>query len=192
MEEPKLAEPGAGLPPLQWALARFILVPLWLTTGNQQNALSRFERESKKILSIAGALNEDQLSRRILVPPLAGLEDSSRYWSIAMAMHHLISTDEAARALIHDLSTGGTSRPPLRIQDHKPPVELNPAATINTFRETIERFVKETSNACLEAYPKATYHHPWFGAFTARDWLIFTAIHQGVHRRQIEVIARRL
>ncbi|WP_456381897.1 hypothetical protein [Hydrogenimonas sp.] len=36
------------------------------------------------------------------------------------------------------------------------------------------------------------YEHPWFGALDPKGWMVMGAIHQTVHRRQIEAILKRL
>jgi hypothetical protein len=53
------------------------------------------------------------------------------------------------------------------------------------FRKNLE---KNVDNIHLEN----RHEHPWFGELKAKDWSVMGAIHQIVHRRQIETIIRGL
>jgi len=189
---PKLAKPGAGLPFVEWAIAKYILLPgLFRETGNTQ-AIDHFVRESEKIAALSSELNSEMLTEQRLIPRHRGLEDSSRYWSVAMALEHLVIVGDMMRQVVVDLSSGGTNMRQIGIADVKPGLNVDPAEALQTFEEMTERFVRETTAANIDAFPTATYPHPWFGPLNAHQWLTFAAPHERIHRKQIEAIIARL
>src|SRR5215472_11399027 len=87
--QPRLAPPGAGLPFIEWAVAKYIVVPFRLRMVTMEDAVKEFADLSAAISALAKPLNETQMSDRRLIPRLQGLEDSSRYWSVAMTLEHM-------------------------------------------------------------------------------------------------------
>ncbi len=192
LPEPKLAKPGAGLPFMEWAIAKYILLPgLFRETGSTQ-AIEHFVRESEKITALSCQLSPEMLTERRLIPRHRGLEDSSRYWSVAMALEHLVIVGDMMRQVVVDLSNGGTNLRQIGIADVKPGLNVDPAKALPAFEEMTERFVRETTAAQIDAFPRSTYPHPWFGPLNAHQWLTFAAPHERIHRKQIEAIIARL
>ncbi len=155
-------------------------------------AISDFAQESEKILALAGALSESELCEKRLVKRLRGMEDNSRYWSVAMAVEHLIIADNAVRGVILALANGKADLPKSTIQDMKPDPLVEPKGLLARFEQTSQKFVNTASAAKIDAFPQATYAHPWFDPLNARKWLCFAAPHQRVHRQQIEEICKLL
>src|SRR3990167_8235372 len=87
--ESKLDKPGAGLPFVEWAVAKYILIPQRYKNSSKEKALADFAEQSDKILKLAQGLSSEQLTERRLIARLRGLEDSSRFWSVAMTLDHL-------------------------------------------------------------------------------------------------------
>lgn len=191
LDEPKLAAPGAGLPFLEWAVAKFILFPRLFRTTPKSTAIELFSIESEKILGLAKELSPSQLSKRCLVPRLPGLEDSSRFWSVAMAMEHLIIVGDRMRKIVVDLSAGGTSLPNTSVAEVKPSREVDAGTIVQRFQRMTDDFIADTTAADVHAFTEAKYAHPWFGPLNAHQWLIFAAPHQRIHRKQIEEILKR-
>ena len=46
--------------------------------------------------------------------------------------------------------------------------------------------LKQAREADAVANPDATFPHPWFGEFTARDWAVFNVLHGNVHVNQVK------
>mgnify|MGYP000504177728 CR=1 FL=1 len=61
-------------------------------------------------------------------------------------------------------------------------VEMIDAFALNN-QEVLEKLVKIQSMK-----PSKTHHHPWFGEFSAKQWLCLMAVHMKLHRKQIEKI----
>lgn len=184
--EPKLAPPGAGLPiPARW-VARFT-VPFQASRSRWEDNVARFERHSRAIEEIARSLSSEQLNTRVLVQPILGLEDSSRYWSAAMLLDHLMIAGPFFHQIISDLSQGRV--PPLeaRVEKIKPPLQTHPAELIAQFHEFWAGFVPT-----LKPGPdrrSTRLRHPWFGPLSSHQWMYVLSIHHGVHLQQMKQIA---
>ena len=185
----KLQPPGAGLPAFE---------SIWLRIGfrcgcaalSQQAAMQLFKFEAKKILALARGVSTLQGTVPVLIDRITGIEDSSRYWSVFMALDHLRIVDEGITQIVEDLSHDRPFAQNVRIQDVKPSVDSG--------SEVIDRFVHSvaTYEATVNRLGKLGRHvrhpHPWFGPMTAHDWHCLAGIHHVVHRRQIERIRRTL
>jgi len=190
--QPKLAKPGAGLPPLEWAVAKFILLPKAYKVLDKEKSLKAFSIESSKIISLARPLSTDQLSQRRLVPRLRGLEDSSRFWSVAMTLEHTIIVGDLMRQAVVELSNGASDLPVVSTADVKPDQPVEAAAIIEKFEAMSKRFIADVTASNIDAHPNNTHPHPWFGPLTARKWMVFGSLHLSIHRQQIKEIIQRL
>ncbi len=192
ISEPKLAAPGAGLPSLEWAIAKYILLPRLFKTRGKSEALAYFAKESEKIMILSNKLNVPMLAQRRLIPRLRGLEDSSRYYSVAMTLQHLVIVNDSIRRVIKDLSGGGTKLVPKGTADFKPNPSVDPESILSSFDQMSQQFLQEAAAANIDAFPQATFPHPWFGPFNAHKWLVLAGSHQNIHRHQIEEIIAEL
>jgi uncharacterized damage-inducible protein DinB len=189
---PQLAPPGAGLPFIEWAIARYILVPLRLSTVTLEEAVKQFAAESAAISALVKSLDETQLGTRRLIPRLRGLEDSSRYWSVAMTLQHMCIVNNRVRGVIIGLTHGKTSMQAGSTADVKPPTDIDCATVLNEFEQTNRDFLDTVSRVDFEKFPRATFPHPWFSELTARQWVQFLPAHQQIHKKQIAEIIKRL
>jgi hypothetical protein len=190
--EPKLAKPGAGLPFIEWAMAKYILLPKLYKATDKEKAIEALAEESKKILDLARTIPTEQLSERRLVPRLRGMEDSSRFWSVAMTMDHLIIVGDLMRRVVVELSSGKSDLPLVGTAEVKPDKPIDTSLILVQFEQFTEKFLTDTRAANVNANPKLTHPHPWFGPLNALQWLAFAAPHENIHRQQIKEIITRL
>jgi uncharacterized damage-inducible protein DinB len=190
--EPKLAKPGAGLPFLEWAVAKYVLLPQRFRSVSPEEAQREFVSESEMILAAAKRLDKTQLLERRLIPRLPGLEDSSRYWSVAMTLDHLVIVGSGIRYLIVGLTSGKKDLPTRTIAQVKPSADVSAETIAAEFEKMTQAFVDTLHKCDLDAFPDATHPHPWFGPFTATQWVVMAASHQQIHRKQVEQIIKRL
>ncbi|MCA9805737.1 MAG: DinB family protein [Cyanobacteria bacterium HKST-UBA02] len=188
--EPRLAPPGAGLPVHEWLVAKYIIFPRLFKTTSKEEALSRFADQSEKLLAIARAQAPEDLVRRQLVKRLQGMEDSSRYWSVAMVLDHLTIVGSNIQLVVSALSRGKTIDRKASIKEVKPRTDLDPLETIEKFEKMSDRFVSVLKDIDVDAFPNVKYSHPWFGPLNAHQWLIFAAPHEDIHRRQALAIVQ--
>ncbi len=194
--QPTLKPPGAGIPRIQVVVAKNILLPLFMVRnpwdsvpGALRLDADRFIAEFDRERSVA----EERVTRRVLIPPTAGLEDDSRYWSLAMTLDHLRRVNARMIEVVDSLVSGSPlPEGPNEIVDFKPDPKVGAdvaaryRATTTELAARIERAPKSARAA------KGTVHHPWFGPLTVRQWVPFTAMHQRIHATQWRRIRARL
>jgi hypothetical protein len=182
-----LAPPGAGLPPIEAWVSRHIMFPLMSRLLSWEKAAALFQREGERILALAEPLPMEVLQRPVLIRRVTGIEDSSRNWSPAMVLEHLIITGRGMTRAIVELSHG-----------RKPPGEVNIAAVkpaggrgreiIGEYRTLLTEAGRTLATEVGDRASPARHVHPWFGGITARQWCVLAAMHQRIHRRQLERI----
>lgn len=191
-DEPKLDKPGAGLPFYEWAIAKYILLPMRFSNTTVPMAIENFAESSAQILNLLENIDAKQMSERRLVPRSRGLEDSSRFWSAAMTVEHLVIVGSGTKNIIHTLCLGKTPSKNLLIADVKPNTQVDANLIREEFRKMTDDFISTMQKLDLEKHPSVKYAHPWFGELSAKQWLIFAAPHQLIHKKQITEILRRL
>jgi hypothetical protein len=183
----QLAPPGAGLPFVEMTLSRigFGIMRRALTASATTQGL---RKETTRIESLCEGLPEERVTRTVLIPRIWGLEDSSRNWSIAMTLAHLNIVNPAIMRIIECLRRGEVYPHQVLIAEVKPPLDAT-GAELQKLKEIMNRFL-----GCAAAWgetnkgSKGTHAHPWFGPLDAHGWHCLAAIHQSIHRRQIQAI----
>jgi hypothetical protein len=194
---PRLKPPGAGIPAYQRVVAKTILIPLYLRRHpwdsipplleRQTDAFARdFERERARG-------GDARLTKRVLIKPAPGLEDDSRYWSLAMVIDHLRRVNARMIEVITALTTASPLPDgPTLIPDFKPD-PASASGVLAPYRETTARLARLIAATPPEARnAPGTAPHPWFGPLTVRTWAPFCAMHQGIHATQWERILEGL
>lgn len=188
-QQPELAPPGAGIPSAEAFFFRVVGFGLISPLVSWDLARRLFQREGRLILELTANLSSEQLTRRVLIPRFVGIEDSSRHWSPAMTVAHLIIVGDAVADIIARLSRGETIDTPVRIQDVKPDDQTLPGI-IEDYRGFLPRFDARMATDITNRRSRATHVHPWVGPLTAHQWLNLAAVHQRIHRKQIRSILR--
>lgn len=186
-----LGKAGAGLSKVQALFLRYFGFPQLRLTLSWESALNIFESEGEKILKLVAQLDHEQLITRVLIPKTLGIEDNSRYYSAAMVLWHLIYVGEAIRDGVITLSRGEELDFTVKIENFKPFVEISPtiAEDYKNFLANYRSFLEKN----VHDRRKNTYHsHPWFGPLNPHGWLVLSAVHQWIHRRQLQSIVNGL
>lgn len=194
VKEPRLDAPGAGLPFLQGLLARYYYFPRFARSTSWEGAISLFDRETEKILvEVEPRLSSrDLLMKRCLVAPIRGIEDSSRYWSVAMALEHLAIVGEKIGEVVVRLSRHQRIAEKVDLAAVKPLSDATPEAALDRFRRFAGDFRARSMNEVVDRHSDAKLVHPWFGALDAHGWHCLAAGHQNLHRKQIQAILKGL
>ncbi len=192
LDGPKLDKPGAGLPFIEWAVAKYIVIPRRFKNSSKEKALADFAEQSDKILRLARRLSSEQLIERRLIARLRGLEDSSRYWSVAMTLDHLTIVGNLMSHAVIELSKGNNALKVVGTAEVKPGAAADAARSLKDFEEMTERFLREVGKSNIDVHSKVTHPHPWFGPLNAYQWLVFAAPHESIHLKQIEAIVALL
>lgn len=191
-KEPVLAPPGAGIPLHQKILMRFILKPFVAGRTPWEVSEANFRKINEKIFKAIDGLTEAQLTTRILVPPQMSLEDSSRYWSIKMALEHLLIVSGQMMQLIPTLSQNIIPNAKADIAAVKPKNEIGLTKILQDFKKLISTDFDKLNSSIRNREVSAVFYHPWFGNMNAKQWYWLLAMHHGVHLKQIREIKKRL
>jgi hypothetical protein len=188
-----LDKPGAGLPFQQWAYLRFYIALFVAARSDWDENWRIFEDVNARIFAKIDGLSDAQLEKRVLVPPIAGIEDSSRYWSVAMTLEHLIIVGGDVKKLIIALSQGIIPPGKADVADYKPRGGERGAPQLAEYRDFVASVKPEIEPLRMAALAsKARYTHPWAGRFTALQWQWLLGGHTHIHYRQIKEILKGL
>jgi hypothetical protein len=185
MNQPQLAPPGAGLPFPENLIARCLLGAKRLS-GNSGEFTAHFIRERETIHGLIENLDENTLSRRVLIRRPRGLEDSSRNWSVLMTLDHLRIVHLAFIGVIATLAREEVPEGVVSTAAVKP----DPAVGMNVIGEyesSCDALLK-TLAGVKNFRTRARYPHPWFGPMDAHGWHALAGGHMSIHRVQIERI----
>jgi hypothetical protein len=187
--QPRLDAPGAGLPRTELFVSRvgFRLLSVFLS---RRMANRWFQAEADQILALARSLPPDHAARRVLIPRLPGLEDSSRYWSVYMTLEHLCIVDSEIARVTETLAAGHTVPDVVSTAAVKPS-DTADASNVARF-EQISRDYLTRLEAVKDSRSRLTLKHPWFGELGVSDWHRLGALHHRIHRKQIECIMQLL
>ena len=192
--EPKLAAPGAPLPLSKHILLKFVIGPIAPRITPPAETRRRYERATQRIIEEVQKITPEARSVRILVPPLNGLEDSSRFWSLNGVLEHLLVVSKGLESTILQLSSGTVPNVKVDLAAVKP---KNPDQ--NYFEEfksiaprLMEQLDEKLKNPHYNMRSRLTLHHPWFGPFTASQWYWLLGAHQQIHKSQVYEIIKGL
>lgn len=188
----QLEAPGAGLPHFEAFLQRFVIFPVLCKITTYDMAIKLFEKESKLLLREVTLIPEPLRDKRILVPRLPAIEDSSRFWSAAMVLEHLIIVGGRIKVVAQLLARGEVPPGKADTAAVKPPGELAGKICVSEYKKYSDDFLQSVRALRGDQWAKTTFEHPWFGPLTLHKWICLAAIHQRIHRRQIEAIISRL
>lgn len=187
-----LDKPGAGVGLLQQLVLRFYVAPFVAAKSDWEQDRARFAASSQKILALAEGLDNAALSQKILVPPQRGLEDSSRYWSAAMVLEHLIIVGMGMRDIIIRLSQGKVPPGKADTARVKPLGQMPAQTALQNYKTFIETVSAQIEAGVQNRDSQAVYAHPWFGKMTARQWHWLLAAHNDIHLQQMRAIVSGL
>ncbi|MEW6163578.1 MAG: DinB family protein [Pseudomonadota bacterium] len=189
--QPNLAAPGAGLPPVQAFMLRHVLFPAFCRTTSWDEALGLFLREGERVAAAARSLAPGALRTRVLIRAPLGIEDSSRFWSAAMVLEHLIEVGTRISTGVVELTHGQAASVKADIAEVKPKGGMD-GDIVAAYRAFLEEYADKVTRRAGDRAARLTAPHPWFGELTPHRWVCLGAIHQQIHRRQMERIVAGL
>ncbi|HVT74027.1 MAG TPA: DinB family protein [Lacunisphaera sp.] len=186
---PRLAPPGAGLPPVELFIARRLFRWHGLTTSRAA-AAAQVEAEREAIVALARGCTPAAAARPVLIPRLRGMEDSSRHWSVYMTVEHVRIVNAGITGLLQLLPAGRTPPRAASTAAVKPAPGVDGAVVAAFVRGCAD--LAAAAAAVPDLHAGARYAHPWFGPLDAAGWHVLAGFHLRLHRRQIEAIVARL
>jgi hypothetical protein len=190
----QLGRPGDGVPWWARLILKYVVKPRVVRKSTWQSNIQQIDLIHSKIMKEVGDLSLNDLTTRALIPPQRGLEDSSRYWSIAMTLRHLIIVGSGIKKIIlhigqnekyNEIVDTATVKPENQVYD------LNIIQDYQTMTESYISDLEQTFSSDLsQVLLSQTHYHPWFGAMNAKDWFWLVGTHMGLHLRQIREIKK--
>jgi len=187
--QPSLAPPGAGLPKIELLAARLMFAAGRLA-GTRRSINARFEHERTMIRRLIRTLDADSAARRVLIPRVPGMEDSSRNWSVWMTLDHLRIVHGSIHRTISALAKGQTPPGTASTAAVKPALQVT-GAVVAEYEKSCDDLLA-TVAAIANLRTATRYPHPWFGALDAAGWHALAPAHLKIHRVQIERILEGL
>jgi len=186
---PELAPPGAGIPGHE---RRLIAVGLRAAANllSKDRITELFRREAEQAMALARDVDEARGRRPVLVGRIFGIEDSSRNWSVYMTLEHLVIVYSAIAATLPRLFSGLEVGDTVGVADFKPVLEAGPEQ-LDDLAHVVERYT-DMVDKLGNLRAGSSHPHPWFGALSAAQWHALAAVHNSVHRRQVQRILRAL
>jgi hypothetical protein len=182
-----LAAPGAGLPRIQAFVLRHVIFPAFCRTTSWDKALGLFLHEGERVAASAQSLAPEALRTRVLIRAPMGIEDSSRYWSAAMVLEHLIEVGSRVATGVVELTHRQVVSVKADIAEVKPKGQNN-KGIVSAYRVFLEDYQNKLIHNTGNRNAQNTAPHPWFGDLTPQRWVCLGAIHQQIHRRQMDRI----
>ena len=153
-------------------------------------ANQNFLSEQKAIAALIEKCSPILACRRVLIPRLRGLEDSSRFWSVAMTLDHLRITNTAFADIIRLLAKNVTPPGVASTAAVKPATDV-PWEVVAEYDQSCSQVMAAVAeNPKLNTILK--FAHPWFGGMNGEAWHLLAGVHMRIHRKQIETILKQL
>jgi hypothetical protein len=184
-----LEKPGKGLPAIDALFLKHVAFPVIKRLVSWDRGMEWFEREGQRILRAVKNLDEEVLFNKVLIPKTMGIEDNSRYYSPAMVLWHLVYVGETIRDGIISLSRKERLDFVVKIENFKPFVEIS-SDIVHAYEVFLTGYRAVLEEKVEDRYIPNYHAHPWFGPLNPHQWLIMSALHQIVHRRQLERILK--
>jgi hypothetical protein len=182
-----LAAPGAGLPGLEAFVLRHVLFPAYCRTTSWDKALGLFRQEGERVAAAVQSLAPEALQTRVLIRAPMGIEDNSRYWSAAMVLEHLIEVGSRVATGVVELTHGQAASVKADIVAVKPKGGKD-SNIVSEYRAFLEDYADKLMKRVGDRAARNTAPHPWFGDLTPHRWVCLGALHQQIHRRQLDRI----
>ena len=183
-----LAPPGAGIPLLNRWLGRFLLKPLVMRRTPWEVSEKRFQRVHEKFKRELTSFQPQSLTERVLVPPMRGLEDNSRYWSAAMCARHLTIVGKEMELVLSKLTHEEGIHRVADTAAVKPELSKNDPSAIQEYIDFGDSLIQRIQAAVGNRDSRATFVHPWFGPMTAKEWMALLPLHTQIHLEQLRAI----
>lgn len=192
MNPPKLEAPGAGLPWFERNWLKYYYVGYRFPRYPWEMGEAFFDRETQIIRKCVEPLSMEQLQTPQLIPRIRAMEDSSRFWSVAMTLEHLMIVGTGMSQIILKLSEDQPFSREIDIAKVKPLGQMLAGMDSKkaglTFKNSMHEIQTLLKTGIKNKKSKRKHPHPWFGPMTAHQWLWIMAGHQSTHRKQIQSI----
>lgn len=157
---------------------------------SENNLLRLFSRETRKLDRLLKDDESYDVFQVIKIPRVIGVSESNRSWSVLMVIDHLCLVIEDCRKAIVALSDRVEPRGEVDLSFYVPNEDVG-ADILDRFEHLTHCFCNDIKTAIKREATfsgTARFLHPYFGNMNAKQWLAFAALHQAIHRRQVNKI----
>lgn len=189
--KPKLQPPGAGLPFFEHLVLKYYYGSWVSKKYTKEQNLLRFLRINQKMLNLSNKLSLKQMHKKVLIPRLPSIEDSSRFWSVSDTLEHIEIVGEKVATLIETLSRDKLPIDTISIAGVKPTGKYNESDP----RPAFEHFTQKTYDRVKDLNVDSCsllFRHPWMGKLCPLQWTWVLGGHSAVHLNQINHIVKGL
>ncbi|HTL12543.1 MAG TPA: DinB family protein, partial [Bdellovibrionota bacterium] len=174
----------------QRAYLRLWLKPVVSRRMPRSEVRANFDRLAGKLVEKISEVPAELRNTKILVEPIRGLEDSSRYWSLNGVLEHVLIVSQGLETIILMLAAG--KRPPIEVDIAKVKPKHRAGDLLEEFQayapKLYDRLDAALAQPGMDLDSRLTHRHPWFGDLTARQWYWLISSHVGVHYAQAKAI----
>ncbi|MFT5232768.1 MAG: hypothetical protein ACI9UK_000589 [Candidatus Krumholzibacteriia bacterium] len=166
-------------------LKKIIRLRFSLTPSKRAVALARSEMETT--LAVIEDVGVEAASKCCLVPPMLGVDDDMREWSLLQILEHNTIVHRQMRKVIEALAKGREFRSTFNAKTDTIPSSNPGPEEIDAFRISVDEFLGSAlSIANLRGTAKIA--HPVMGPLSAHGWLCMFGLHLSLHRKQAEKV----
>ena len=162
-----------------------------LTSRSQ--ASDQIRRSLTQYLSLAQAVAPEAGRRPVRVPPMLGVDEDMRDWSLFMILEHNVIVNCSITAIVESLAKGekpaaiGVDDPKRDVMPSQDPGEEQ----IQAFQSSVETHLEVVSRLPrLRSTP--TGRHPVFGQLNAHGWHCMFGLHLDIHRSQAKAVCNTI
>jgi hypothetical protein len=138
-------------------------------------------------------VGEEEARRPVRVPPMTGIDEEMRTWSLFQILEHQVIVNRSITAIVRALSLGEEPGGEGAIDPKRGvlPSEAPGPEQLGAFRESVERHL-EVVATLPGLRGTRRKEHPVFGRLDAHDWHAMFALHLQIHLWQAEEVVRRM
>jgi hypothetical protein len=152
-------------------------------------ASEHFQTEAQRIAELMEGKSEELGRQRITINRRPGMEPTSHDWSAFMTIEHLVIVNRGITAVIHALCADQNPGVEIRVEDIQPHSDAGPEQ-LDALYQSVDRYL-DIVRRFGRLGCRQRYLHPWFGPLQACEWHVLAALHNRLHRDQIQRILRK-
>jgi hypothetical protein len=167
-------------------------VKTWFALTSRDRASRQIRKSLDKYLALTRMINAETGALRILVPPMMGIDEDMRNWSLLMVLQHNAIVNRSIASIVESLVRGEEPKGAGAI-DMKKDVMPSPDCgeeQIQAFSSSVEEHLRAVSGF-RRLRNSLRKRHSMFGEFDAHCWHCMFSFHLLVHHRQAEYVVRR-
>jgi len=142
--------------------------------------------ELHRYLELASQFTEAEGRQSVQCPPLLGVDEDMREWSLYQILEHNVIVNSAMQSVVTTLAREEIPQSTLDSKHDVMPGASAGPEQVDRFRQSVEAYQQAVEPLKLGSI--ATYPHPVFRLLNAHGWHCMMGLHLQIHRKQAEAI----